>query len=624
MKQLLSVATCVLAAGAAWAAPPSPITIEVDAGDAAQRVFHARLKVPVAPGPLVLAYPKWLPGEHGPTGPITDLAGLKLSAGGKAVRWTRDPEEMYAFHCEVPAGASTLDVALDFISPAASEGFSSGASASARLAVLSWNQVLLYPAGARSDDLTYVASLRLPEGWKFGTALPIERRGGEDVSFKPASLTTLVDSPVLMGQYFRDVDLSPGGPVAHTLHVAADGAAALELTPALETAYRKLVAEANALFGAHHYRDYHFLLTLSDHTAHFGLEHHESSDNRTYERAFIDEDRRRGFSGLLSHEMVHSWNGKYRRPAGLATPDFSEPMHGALLWVYEGLTTYLGNVLAARSGLRTPEEALESLALDAAEMERNVGRTWRPLADTAVAAQLLYAARDDGAHWRRGVDFYPEGALIWLEADVMIRQQTKGQRSLDDFCRRFHGGASGPPAVSPYTLSDVVAALDAVAPYDWKRFLEERLNSLDERPPLGGIAGAGWKLVYTEEIPAMQRSREEVRDTIDVSHSIGIELDKDGRIEDTVPGMAAAKAGIAPGMKLVAVNGRKWTRKVLREAIRATRGGAAPLELLVENADYYRSYRLDYRDGERYPHLVRDTARPDLLSAIHAPLTGAK
>ena len=619
MKQFSWILLGTLALAPAWAAP-QPIALAVDARDAPRRILHARLKIPVAPGPLVLAYPEWLPGEHGPTGPIVDLAGLELSAAGKAVAWKRDPVDMYAFKCEVPPGASSLDVELDFLTPATPAGFTSGASASARLAVLSWNQLLLYPAAAKTADITYAATLRLPAAWKFGTALEVERQAGQDVTFEPTSLATLVDSPVLMGAYFRDLDLSPGGPVAHTLHIAADSEAALALSPELEASYRRLVVEANALFGARHYQAYHFLLTLSDYTAHFGLEHHESSDNRSFERALIDEDRRRLMAGLLPHEMVHSWNGKYRRPTGLATDRFSQPMQGDLLWVYEGLTTYLGNVLAARSGLRTGEEFLDGLALDAALLERRAGRTWRPLADTVVAAQLLYGARDQGQNWRRGVDFYPEGGLIWLEADVIIRRESAGQRSLDDFCRRFFGGASTPPAVVPYTFDDVVAALNDVAAHDWRRFLEDRLSSLDPHPPTGGIVDGGFKLVYTDEMPKSLKSREEVEETTDVTHSIGLLLDKEGRVVDVVPGLAAAKAGIAPGMRLVAVNGRKWSKQVLREALHATPARREPLELLCENAEYFESYRLDYHDGERYPHLVPEPSRPDLLQAIARPL----
>lgn len=617
MNKSLLVALVIACTSRAWAADP-PITILVDATRAPMHIFHARLSMPAAPGPMVLLYPKWLPGEHGPTGPIGDVAGLKFSAAGKALAWRRDPADMYAFHVDVPAGASALEVELDFLSPADTEGFTSGASATAELAVVSWNQLLLYPGGKSAGDLRCAASLRLPKGWSFGTALPVAKRSGDEVTFKPVPLVALVDAPVIAGAHLRDVDLTPKGGVPHLMHVAADGAAALNLSPELQAAYARLVVEALALFGAHHYGSYHFLVTLSDHAAHFGLEHHECSDNRSYERAFIDEDRHRLMAGLLPHELVHSWNGKYRRPATLTDTDFAEPIDSSLLWVYEGLTTYLGDVLTARSGLWTPEEYRDSLALETAMLQRHTGRTWRPLLDTAVAAQLLYEARPDWANWRREVDFYPEGALIWLEADVLIRQDTGGRRSLDDFCRAFFGGTSGPPEVRPYRLEQVVEAINQIAPRDWAAFFAERVDRPAPEPPTNGITAGGWKLVYTEERPPMLDSIEAVREVTDLSHSIGIVLDKDGRIEDTVPGMAADRAGVGPGMKLIAVNGRTWSADLLHDAIRASKTGAG-LELLAENAGYIRAYALAYRDGERYPHLVRDESRPDLLSAILMP-----
>jgi predicted metalloprotease with PDZ domain len=620
MRRVL-VGLILLVAGGDASAGPEAITVSVDATEAPRRIFHARLTIPAAPGPLTLLYPEWIPGEHGPTGPIADLAGLRLAAGGQPVRWRRDPVNLYALRCDVPPGASALDVELDYLSPTDPGGFTSGASASARLMVLNWNQVVVYPEGRGANELHCDASLRLPPGWRYGTALPVERESAEGIQFRRVTLGELVDSPVVAGAHFLEVDLAHGGEVVHRLLAAADSEAALEMGADLRSAYQRLVAEANALFGARHYRGYHFLVTLSDHTAHFGLEHHESSDNRSYERAFIDEDRRRLMAGLLPHEMVHSWNGKYRRPANLTLFDFSRPAKGDLLWVYEGLTTYLGDVLAARSGLRTREEYLDGLAIDAAELANRAGRTWRPLLDTAVAARRLFGARDAWANWRRGVDFYAEGGLVWLEADVLIRQETRGRRSLDDFCRRFHGGASGPPEVRTYTLDDVLAALGEVASHDWRGFLERRLTSLDPEPPVGGIVAGGWRLAYTEDIPTYLRSVEEVRGITDVSHSIGIVLDKDGVVQDVVPGKAADRAAVAPGMKLVAVNGRRWSPNVLREALRATKASPEPLELLVENAEYYATHRLDYHDGPRYPHLERDPSRPDILSEIVRPRT---
>jgi predicted metalloprotease with PDZ domain len=603
--------------------PLPPARLDVDATDAPRKILHARLVVPAKPGKLTLVYPKWIPGEHGPTGPVTDLAGLKLTAGGKPIPWQRDPVDMFAFHCEVPAGASAVEATFDFLLPTKKEGFSSGASSTAYLAVLSWNQVLLYPQGAKTDELIYKASLRLPTGWKYGTALPAERESAAGIEFDPVSLTTLVDSPVAAGVYFRTIRLSPGKSPrpAHLLHLVSDSAAALEISPELTAQYSQLVLEANALFGAHHYGSYHFLLTLSDQVPTFGLEHHESSDNRASERFLLDDDPRKTLADLLPHEMTHSWNGKFRRPADLATPDFQQPMRTELLWVYEGLTHYLGYLLTARCGLWTNETYREGIALAAARLDTQPGRAWRPLADTAVAAQLLYNAAPEWAALRRGVDFYEEGWLIWLEADVTIRKLTQGKRSLDDFCRRFHGGQSGPPAVSAYTFDDVVKALNEVAPHDWRGFFDTRVNKPAQRAPLGGIEGSGWKLVYTDGMPALLKAQEGADKFTDLSYSIGLAVKEDGGIKDVVPGMAAEKAGVSPGMKLIAVNGRKWSADILRAAVKATRSERAPLELLLENSQFYRTYSLDYHEGERYPHLERDASKPDLLEQILKPLT---
>ncbi len=602
------------AAKARPADAPRPITLDVDAREAPRRIFHARLVLPAAPGPLTLAYPKWIPGEHGPTGPIADLAALKFSAGGKTLAWQRDPVDMWALHCEVPVGARALEVSLDYLSPAESSGFSSGASATSRLALVSWNQLLLYPRGKRSDDISFAAALTLPAGWRYGTSLAVSKEAAGRIEFAPVSLTTLVDSPVLTGQHFRTVTLTQG-PVAHRIQIAADSAAALEMTPAHVAQFQALVAETGALFGARHYRHYDFLLTLSDHTAHFGLEHHESSDDRVAERSLVDEDKRKMLAGLLPHEMTHSWNGKYRRPAGLATPNFQEPMKGELLWIYEGLTEYLGQILTARSGLLTPEQYREQLAITAAAMDLQAGRSWRPLADTAVAAQLLYEARADWAAWRRGVDFYPESELLWLEADTVIRRQTRDQKSLDDFCRSFFGGASGPPQLVPYTFEDVVAELNRIAPHDWRGFWKSRLEATGPRAPLGGIEAAGWKLTYTDTPPDMIRAAEEVDRHADERFSIGVVVHEDGSIPDVLPDLPAAKAGVGPGVRLVAVNGRRFSRDVLRDAIRATKSGEK-LELLVENGEYFETHGLAYAGGLRYPQLERDETKPDLLSRI--------
>ena len=603
---------------------PGEITVAVDASEAPGRLFHSRLTIPVQPGPLTLFYPEWMPGEHGPTGPIVDLTGLKFVANGQPLQWRRDDVNMYAIHVDVPAGVSILEATLDYTSPIEQEtGFSAGSTASAQLALVSWNWTLLYPAGYPADQITYRASLKLPSGWKYGTALPIALESGDTIQFKPASLYTLIDSPVISGHYFRLVRLTPPAATPSAeMDIAADSAAAIEMPPNLETSYKNLVAEATTLFGATHYRDYHFLYSLSDHVAHFGLEHHESDDSRTYERTLINYDQERLEAGLLPHEYVHSWNGKYRRPAGLTTPAYDTPMKGELLWVYEGLTNYLGEVLTARSGLLNPEQWREDLANSSAELDVESGRTWRPLIDTAVAAQILYDAPTSWSNWRRGVDYYDEGTMLWLWVDVVIRQQTHGAKSIDDFCKAFYGPPSLPlnqvPGPNPYTFDDVVNALNQVTPYDWRKFFNDILWTTAPHAPMGGIEGSGWHIVYTDVKPDGIRAHEEVHREIDAQFSLGLLLNEAGVVQDANLLMPAAKAGVLPGMQIIAINGRAFTGDALHDALSAGKTSKEPLELIVKNADYFRTVRVDYHGGERYPHLERNS-QPDLLSDILKP-----
>lgn len=601
-------------------APARPILLMVDATEAPRKILRADLEIPVAPGKLTLVYPQWIPGEHGPTGPITDLTGIEFYAGSQRLTWRRDLVDMFAFHLDVPAGVSTLNARLELVMPAPPEGFSSGASATTQLDLLSWNQVVLYPSGQKSDDVQVTATAKLPAGWHYGTALPIESESGGEIHFKTVSLTTLVDSPVIAGAHFRRIELT-GGPIPHYIDEVSDGDAALDMPPETIAAYKRLVAETGALFGARHYNDYHFLLTLSDDTAHFGLEHHQSSDDRVAERTMIDDDMRWLAGALLSHEMTHSWNGKYRRPEGLATPNYQEPMKGDLLWVYEGLTEYWGNILAARAGLWNKQQFLDETAEIAAALDNTPGRRWRPLQDTADAAQLLYGAAPEFESWRRSVDYYPEGFLIWLEADTVIRRQTNGQKSLNDFSRLFHGGENTPPKVVPYTFDDVVSALNQVAPYDWTKFLRDRLDTYGPGAPLGGIINSGWKLVYTDEPSEFTKAMEKTRDEVDARFSIGLALNEKGGIKDVIEGSPAWKAGIAPGSTLAAVNGRKYNPDVLRDALRAGKNNGPNLELIVVNSDFYKTYVLDYHRGEQYAHLVRDETKPDMLTQIINPIS---
>src|SRR5215813_1105755 len=571
----------------------APIVLQVDATEAPRKIYHAELHIPAAPGPLTLFYPKWIPGDHAPSGPINDLAGLHISANGQALSWKRDSVELFAFHIDVPQAVSSVDVKLDFLSAADADG-SNSVSSTSQLAILIWNQMVLYPQGQASDDLEITARLRLPRDWKFGTALPVAATNGNYIEFKTVSLTTLVDSPVLAGSHFRKIELSPGARPAHYLDIAADSDEALNAPSSLVEKYRRLVREARALFGATHYREYHFLLALSDQLPHFGVEHHESSEDRAREDYFTDFSSNLTDAILVPHEFIHSWNGKYRRPDGLATRDFEEPMRGDLLWVYEGLTQYLGWVLAARSGLVTAGLNRQFLALAAANLDNLAGREWRSLADTAISAQRLYDARPDWESMRRGVDFYDEGVLIWLEVDTIIREQSRGKKSLDDFCRVFFGAPNGPPQVKPYTFQSLTEALNDIAKYDWKAFFETRVNRIGtDRAPLGGIETGGYHLTYVDQMSERQRDLEEIPPYVSVAYSIGLRLTGDGLIIDVLPEMPAARAGLGPGMKVVTVNGQEYFGEVLREEVRKTKTGGS-LELTVRNDRSISNYKLNY------------------------------
>lgn len=609
---LSSALSLSLAAGA-------PIRLAVDATTAPQHHIHAVETIPAKPGPLTLFYPKWIPGEHGPTGPIQDLVGLHFTAGGQEIPWTRDAVEMNAFHLEIPKGADAVQVALDFLTPSGGN-FSAGPSSTDALAVLSWNTALLYPLGQPSDDLTFEASLKLPAGWSFGTALETAAQDGASVSFKPVSLTTLVDSPVLAGRYFKRVDLGESLGRPHHLDMASDDASALAITPETTQHLKNLVTESGALFGARHYNHYDFLLTLSDGTAHFGLEHHQSSDDRTAEKSLVDPSELKLFAGLLPHEMVHSWNGKFRRPAGLATGNYDTPMKGELLWIYEGLTQYLGSILTARSGLWTPQDYEDYLASAAASLDARAGRAWRPLADTAVEAQVLYNSPGYWSDWRRGVDFYDEGLLIWLDADTTIRRLTKGQKSLDDFCKAFHGAPSTGPEVKPYTLDEVVAALNKVAPYDWAGFFKTRVYEVAPRAPMDGLTQGGWKLVFTDQPSALGKAAS--RGGADAWFSMGFHASPKGEVADVQEGSPAFKAGLIPGMDILSVDGRAFSGEALKQAIGDAKNAAAPIRLTVKTGPFVKDLSVDYHGGERYPHLERLAGAPDVLSQILAPHAG--
>jgi predicted metalloprotease with PDZ domain len=610
-------AILALAAPAGFAQSGQRISLTVDATQVPEKIVRTHLVMPVKPGPLTLYYPKWIPGEHGPAGPIANLTGLKFTANGKTVPWQRDLLDVFTFHVTVPEGASQLEAAFDYIEPSGSGFATAAASATDKLVVISWNQNVLYPAGAPANRIIYETKLVLPQGWKFGTPLSVDTQSGDQVSFKPVSLEELVDSPVIAGEFYRTIDLTPPGEqIHHEIDIVADSEAALNMSPEAQKGMTNLVAESGKLFGARHYRSYHFLLTLSDHVAHFGLEHHESNDSRLPERILLSPNANESLGGLLAHEFAHSWSGKYRRPADLATPNFDVPMQTDMLWDYEGFTEFAGPLLAARSGLWTPEQYRSNLERIAASLgPGRPGRTWRPLLDTAVGEPGLGFARG-WSTWRRGTDYYDEGDLMWLEAATIIHRESHGQKSIDDFCHLFYGGSSSGPELKTYTFDDVVHALNEVAPYDWAAFLHERLNSTSADAPEGGIVNGGWKVVFTDEPPKSPGRRGGPGDV----YSVGLQLSEDGQVNDSIVGGPAFKAGITPGMKIVGINGRVYTHDLLEDAIEAAKKDSSqPITVLLVDDDYYKTVSIDYHGGARYPHIVRDDAKPDYIDELIKP-----
>ena len=614
--------TAILAVPArADSSPPGPIKIFVDATHASQRILHAKLVFPVQSGPLTLYYPKWMPADHSPDGPIWNLAGLKFSSGEKEIAWNQDLEDMYAFNLDIPQGTTSLDASLDFLISAPSATIDFSASGAAKLFILMWNQVVLYPKGWPAADMTFDPSLKLPNGWKFSTSLPVRSESGNTITFAPVPLDLLIDSPVQSAEFMRVFPLNSGGKPPQELDVASDEAWPLDVPPQVIENCKRLVAEAAALYQSHHFRDYHFLLTLSDHVMGLGQEHHESSDDRVAENTLVDPNARLLFAGLFPHEFTHSWNGQYRRPVGLATPDFQQPMKGDLLWVYEGLTEYLGTVLAARSGFSSPVQTREFIAQTASELEHRAGRRWRSLQNTANAAQILYFSPQEWTSYRRSVDFYPESVLIWLDVDATIRKITSDHKSMDDFCHAFYAGSEGQPIIKTYTFDDLVSTLNGIAPYDWTSFFRARLDSTAPGAPLGGITGSGWRLVYNDDPNEIISTGDEVSASGNFTSSIGLRVKRDGTVIDAIPGMPAFEAGLSPYLKIVGVNGRQFSVDELKRAIRNSKSNSAPIVVLADNTGTIEKREIQYRGGNHFPHLERTEGAPDYLDEILKPLT---
>lgn len=564
---------------------------------------------------MTLYYPKWIPGMHEPGGAVGSVTGLHFKANGAEVPWRRDLRDVFTFHVTVPQGASQLEINFVFLE--STPGAAANGTATDKLVVINFNQALLYPAETPANAIMFEPTLRLPNGWHFGTALRGNQASGAEIAFQPVSLERLVDSPLIAGEYYRAVDITPPGePIHHELDMVADSAAALAITPEVQKGLTNVVAEAGKLFGARHYREYHFLLTLSDHTAHFGLEHNESNDSRLPERILLQPDAAREVGSLLAHEYAHSWCGKYRRPADLYTPEYETPMETDLLWVYEGGTSYFGDLLAARSGMWTADDYRQQLATIAASLgPGRPGRTWRPLLDTAVAIPGMFGGFGWG-NWRRGSDYYEEGELIWLEVAGIIHQQSGGKKSFDDFARLFFGGTNNGPEVNTYTFDQLVQSLNQLVPYDWAKLLNDRLNSESPQAPTAGIESGGWKVDFNFAKPKAGRGG--ARGPSGLLYSIGMTLGSDGTISDVLWDGPAFKAGLAPGMKVLGVNGRLYTSDVLADAIAVSKDNA--IELLVSGDSDYRMATLDYHGTQRYPELVRDESKPDYIDELIKPL----
>jgi len=619
-------------AGAAWAQTPAPlppevaapqdrpypgvIRLAVDAHDLRRHVFRVTETIPVASGALTLLYPKWGPGSHAPVGRIDSLAGLVIRAGGQRLEWTRDTVDMYAFHLTVPAGASSLELEFQFLSP--TDENQGRIVVTPEMLNLQWLSVVLYPAGYFVRQIEVEPSVRLPDEWQFATALEIASASGATTTFKPVSLETLVDSPMFAGHYVKRVDLDASGPVPVRLNVFADRADLLEAKPAQLDAHRALVAQAYKLFNSHHFDHYDFLLALSDRLGFIGLEHHRSSENATAPTYFTEWDKNPDTRELLPHEFTHSWNGKFRRPADLWTANFNVPMRDSLLWVYEGQTQYWGYVLSARSGLVTKEQALDQLAYTAAIFSHRPGREWRSLEDTTNEPIVAGRQPIPWRSWQRGVDYYSEGELIWIDADTLIRELSNGQKSLDDFARAFFGVDDGQWVAKTYTFDDVVAALNAVQPYDWAAFLHARLDRHDG-PPLDGLARGGYRLTYTDTASDYFKKLEARRKFSDFTFSLGFAVGRENKLSDVLWGGRAEAAGLAVGTQLIAVNGEAYEKDRLMAMITAAKTDNAPLEFIVKDGNRYSTVRIDYHDGLRYPHLTRDEHTPARLDEILAP-----
>jgi predicted metalloprotease with PDZ domain len=615
----------VLFAGkAGWTQEKPPaITLVVDATTISRKMLTIHESFPVAGSSthtIDMVYPEWIPGNHSPTGPIADLVNLRFSVNDQPVTWVRDPVDMFRFHLTVPAGTTILAADFNLVGAyVAGNDFAPGNTSTPVQGDVNWDQVILYPADTATDNVTVAASIKLPDGWSYATALPHPSQQAGSLHFDPVSLTNLVDSPLMCGSIMREFDITPKGVAQrHVIDLFEKSPDGLNMPPERIAAFTHLVSETGALFRSRHYTSYHFLVEAQSESSD-GLEHHQSSDDQIPELGMVSSSFAAEAGNLLAHEMIHSWNGKFRRPIGLTTSNYQQPMVGDLLWVYEGLTSYWAEVLATRAGLETEAQAQDRLALEQAEMETRTGRGWRSLQDVSRSAQLLYTASSQWTILRRSTDYYREGPLLWLQVDSVIREKSRGKRSLDDFAADFFGPPDGSIAVKPYTYEDLVGALNQVVALDWNSLLQNDLQATRPRPVSPGLEAAGWSVAYTDEPNQAATDAEIVSAQTDLSFSIGLVLDQEGTVLDIVPDSSAGRAGLAPATKVMGVNHRVYSADLLRQAIVHAETNHEPIHLLTFSDGYYTEFQVDYHGGLHSPHLMRIAGKPDLLTTIMRP-----
>jgi predicted metalloprotease with PDZ domain len=594
---------------------PGTIQLTVDASDVTRGIFKIRQHVPVpGPGDFVLLYPKWLPGHHSPSGQINKVAGFKASANGRELQWKRDTLDVYAFHVDVPAGVNAIDVEFEYVSP--TDNNQGRIVATPDMASIQWIANSLYPAGYYTRNIPVQASVIVPTGWKVGTALRPAAQNGNRIDYPVTSYEILMDSPLIAGAHYRRIELSPD--VA--IDVIADTPEELAATPEQIAAHKRLVEQAVKLFGAQHYDHYDFLLTISDYLGGSGLEHHRSSEDGVKRGYFTDWENKLRDRNLLPHEYTHSWNGKYRRGADLWTPDFRTPMQDSLLWVYEGQTQFWGYVLGARSGMLSKQDTLDAIAATAATYGyATPGRTWRALVDTTNDPIIAQRAPQPWRSWQRSEDYYSEGQLIWIDVDRIIREQSRGKRSIDDFARAFFGMRDRDWGELTYTFDTVVETLNKVQPYDWRAYLEQKVYDVASAPPLDGINKGGYKLIFTAEPTKWIKSAEKSGKNSDLTYSGGLVVDNKGKISTVIWDSPAFNAGLTVGSEIVAVNGREFDNDMLKQVIRNAAGSGPAPELLVHDGEVSRTVKLDWHGGLRYPRLQKVGTAPGTLDALLAP-----